>query len=274
MSNLIILLLSVLICFQFVTTIWNYKSFQDLKKRANFSNDQLNDAKYYELKYKHEFTIATISIVTTCIVILGYNSIQGIEDKLQKEYESKVKSTDSTLSLTNNKVTLISKGIDEKYSQIDTSMRNYQTQLGYFINQQVSFSNQSKKVNSELSLAQNKIKEINGKNILKQNIYVIENVPYDLNLNLVNKVDSNKGWEKIYFSQLKTIMGDKLPEFKKKPFIISSVSNEGSTATIRNVTTSSFEMAVFQVMLSENSPTPNIMSGIQYFNIMISEIPE
>jgi amino acid permease len=44
--------------------VWNAINFRALIKRSNMTNKELNDAKYWELKYKYEFTIAIVGIIT------------------------------------------------------------------------------------------------------------------------------------------------------------------------------------------------------------------
>lgn len=58
---------------------------------------------------------------------------------------------------------------------------------------------------------------------------------------------------------------------------MSAVTNEGFRAEIRNVTATYFDMGFPPapiVFAAEESPKIEIPKGVQYFNIMISEIPE
>lgn len=203
---------------------------------------------------------------------MGYNSIQGIQNNLKADYQKKVDSTDAKLVIAENKINAMAGGIDNKFRQVDTSMVGYKNLLRYFELQQESINQQAGKAKAELTLAQEKISQINRKNILKQNIYIVENIQY--NLGVMEDTIANNDWQIVYFKDLKTIMGDRLPEFKRRPFIISALSNEGSAISIRNVTTSSFEMASFQYLVLENSPEQRIKNLTQYYNIIISEIPD
>jgi hypothetical protein len=272
MSHFVFLILTILIIFQIVTSIWNYKSLTELKNKSFNQNQQLNDAKYFELKSKHEFTIATISIITTAVVFLGYNSIQGIQNDLKADYQKKVDSTDAKLTIAENKINAMAGGIDDKFKQVDTSMNGYKNLLRYFELQQENLNQEAGKVKTELTFAQEKINQINRKNILKQNMYIVENIQY--NLEVIEDTLENNNWQIVYFKDLKTIMGDRLPEFKKRPFIISALSNEGSEVSIKNITTTSFEMASFSYIVPENSPEKRKKDLIQYYTIIISEIPD
>lgn len=110
-----------------------------------------------------------------------------------------------------------------------------------------------------------RIKELNKKNILKQESYIVENVVYD-----EAKADKNS-FQKFYFKDFKTILGDKLPKFTKAPFVLP-VSNQGASIQILNVTSESFDLGL-PAFLGIN---PSSLKNDKYtgtFYLVISEIP-
>lgn len=270
MGDAVIIILVLLVITQIVFSIWNYFSLNYLKKKTFYANEQLNDAKYYELKSKHEFVIATISIVTTALVFLGYNSIQGMQDKLKADYDKKVESATAKLTSAEIKVNDLSNGIDGKFQQVDTSFKRYSNYLLKLEMSQAIINDQAEKTKNNLNNAQARINEINSKNIFKQNLYIVENLQFDIKV-IDDSTESND-WKRFYFKDLRTISGDRLPEFRKPPFIVSALSNVGSTAAIQHITKEYFDLATFQYFTTENSPSLG-KSDVQYFTIMISEIP-
>jgi len=83
-----------------VFSIWNLISLKRLSKNSTKKDKQLNDSKYYELKYKSEFIIAVFSIVATVAGILGYNSITSAKNEIKADLLAKTKSIDSIINIT------------------------------------------------------------------------------------------------------------------------------------------------------------------------------
>lgn len=212
MTDIVIFILAILIASQVAMSLWNSHSFKELKKRSSLPNNQLNDSKYYELKSKHEFTLAVVSIVTTGIVVLGYNSIQNLQDRIKADYEKKVEVVNAKLDSTEKKSNELLTGIPETFMQIDSSLRNSEKMLSYLRNEQVDVSAKTAKTKSDITSAQQRIREINSKNILKQNLYIVKRVPFDMDHM------PEGGMKRIYFKDLRTVMGDKLPQFLTSPF--------------------------------------------------------
>ncbi len=203
--------------------IWNAISLKQLKRNANKSDNQLNDSKYYELKYKSEFIIAVFSIVATVGGLLGYNTIKSAESKIKEDLLVKTNSIDSIISLTEKR--LIKK--DSILEKIELRQD--------FITKTIP-ENDSKLNNQEnqIRLIQSTLNELNKNNKIKQSFYLIKSLEI--------KSDEEKE-QKFYFKDLMTNIGDKLPKFKKLPFLIPIPENQADI-TIYNLTLESFSILV------------------------------
>jgi len=69
--------------------IWNGLNFRSLKKQATLRDKELNDAKYWELKYKTEFMVAIVTLITATAGFLGYSSLQSIEASVKNDFNKK-----------------------------------------------------------------------------------------------------------------------------------------------------------------------------------------
>jgi uncharacterized membrane protein len=70
-----------------ILCIWNLVTLHQLKKNSSLADTQLNDSKYFELKYKLEFTIAVFTFLVGIAAYLGYNSKESIETKVTNEID-------------------------------------------------------------------------------------------------------------------------------------------------------------------------------------------
>lgn len=211
---LIVVVFSVL-----VFTIWNIISLRELKSSRNYK--ELNDPRYYELKYKMEFLVAVFSIIVSLVGLLGYNSIQNAKDEVKISLNKDLDSIQTNLSA-------IEKTINEK----DSLVKNLIAKTNY-LNDDISTSASKVKVqNKELNLLRRRIEIINDKNILKKNFYVISSIKY-----------KNTGPPKAYsFKSLTTSNGDRLPEFKFPPVVIPANESSNLLEVIK-VTTEEFTIS-------------------------------
>lgn len=225
MSQLTIVLLVAifsLICL----FLWNGFNFRSLKQMSLSKDKELNDAKYWELKYKYEFLIAIVGLITVTAGFLGYNSLQSIETAVRNDFNKKVDSVKNTLQNTYSDVNSRLLAAKDSVTNIDSRVKNSQSQLQRSVNilailkkQQFELKEggyQSKKSLSELS---GQIDSINTKNKIKREFYLIPNIPFKGELQL------HDTQVKIKFSELRTISGDRLPIFKKPPIVLSALSN-------------------------------------------------
>lgn len=252
MSQLTIILLIAI--FSLISLfVWNAFNFRSLKRMAHLKDKELNDSKYWELKYKYEFLIAVVGLITATAGFLGYNSLKSIETEVKKDFNKKVDSVKITLQGTYTDVNTKLVAAKDSVKNLNGKVRNSQVQLQKnaallktLTKQQFELKEsgyQSKKALNEIS---NQIDSINVKNKIKREFYLIPNIEFNGNLTITNKVI------KLKFSELKTVSGDRLPIFKKPPIVLSALSNTAEFK-ITSINNEEFEvlLIVYGVVDSE-----------------------
>lgn len=226
-----------------VFMIWNLIAVYRLKRNSTKSDKELNDSKYFELKYKTEFFVAVFSVIVAVAGLLGYDSLQNAKNEIKSDLLVKTKTIDSILINTEQRIKLndsVIKSIELKHDILINSIP---------INQ--------KKIllqNQQISSLQKMIDELNSNNKIKQSFY------------LVNSLGLKNNDKEIYsafkYEDLKTNIGDKLPKFTKTPFIIP-IPEVIAKVEIHNVTLDGFAASIemyvddvdtfkFSVMIIEN----------------------
>jgi len=218
MPQFTILLLIAIVCV-ICLFLWNGLNYRTLKKLSQQKDKELNDAKYWELKYKQEFMIAIVALLSATAGFLGYNSLQSVETSVKTEFNKKVDSVKNTFqqSYKDVKIKLITandsaKTLNEKVRISQKQLERNATLLSILTRQQLELKVtgfQSKNALHELS---QEIDSINVKNKIKREFYLITNIP------IKGLLDPTT----IKFSQLKTNTGDRLPLFKKPPIVIAA----------------------------------------------------
>ncbi|MCA6451673.1 MAG: hypothetical protein IM582_00735 [Chitinophagaceae bacterium] len=275
-----ILLLTIIGVSLLILLIWNLASIRQLKNRSK-TDRNLDDPRYYELKYKQEFFVATVSLVGTVLVIFGYNSLQNVEKALKDDFTIKnammSKRTDSIISYFDTAINKRISATDKSLQTISASsmhllqkttsqLQNTQNTLEGYKHNLEMLSSQQAVVDDKVKNVQGRITDINAKNILKQNFYLVDSLFFDTRIMYTVKSEESY-YTKYYFKDMKTLNGDKLPQFKKPPFLITSVEDMpvGQTGTVKDVTTESFKF---------NLPSwREERSRIFRFSIFISEKP-
>jgi hypothetical protein len=239
MSQFTVVLLIAIFCL-ICLFIWNGLNFLTLKRLSHQKDKELNDAKYWELKYKYEFLIAIVALITATAGFLGYNSLQSIETAVRADFNKKVDSVKTSLQNTYTDVDSRLLTAKDSVKDLNKKVSNSQIQLQKSIEglntltkQQFELKEvglQSKKSLNELSA---QLDSINSKNKIKKEFYLVTNVPLK---GLLNP-------QTIKFSQLKTNIGDYLPIFKKPPFVISAWGNQ-IEFKVSSTTTDEFQVQV------------------------------
>jgi hypothetical protein len=226
---LIISFLIVIIIFN----IWNALTLYFIKKRPS-RNDELNDAKYWELKFKIQFLVAAFSAIVAIAAFLGYNTLDNVRDGISKEINLKLDSTKSSIAKLDDK----QKEIDDKVANTDEQISKYQDIILGLSNKQASVKESIKLSKSNLDGLKERITEINSKNILQQNIYIVDTIQFDIS----KLTDEHAATFK--YSDLVTISGDKIPPLKNPPYILP-ISNQDCEFHINQVTNSSFRIILW-----------------------------
>ncbi len=276
MSLGILLLIIIGIALVILMT-WNLVSLNQIKKHGKTDRD-LNDPRYYELKYKQEFFIATVSLVGSVLVIFGYNSIQNVEKALTDDFKIKTENmsrrTDSiiknfdtsvTRKINNTEISLqtISENSTHIFQKTDKGLKTTQETLTGYNRMLSSLSQQQSIVDNQIKMVQGRITDINSKNIVKQTFYMVDSLPYNTHIIDTARNEDNM-FKTYYFKDMQTTLGDKLPKFTTPPFVLQFINNNRtlSAGIIKDVTTESFKFA---------QPTYSDDNRIIQFNILITE---
>lgn len=270
---------------------WNILSLRRLYKSSH-TIKELNDSRYYELKYKQEFIIAIVSVIGTILVVFGYNSIHSVEKALSDEFNSKTEATNAKmnivsnrsdslirsfdsalnirLSRTNNKLASIeinsaslATETEKNLKKVQSSVNSYNNSLESLKDQQYEIENRNITSDQKMKEIINRITELNNKNILKQNYYLVDSLYFDIDKYFMAGSDELQ-YATYYFKDMHTTLGDKLPHFSKPPFIILSTDGGGSSSKFKNITTDSFKFKFESYM----DGTPRMVR----FSILISEL--
>jgi hypothetical protein len=216
---LVLIAISCLICL----IVWNGLNYRTLKKLSLQKDKELNDAKYWELKYKYEFLIAVVALITATAGFLGYNSLHSIETAVKADFNKKVDSVKSTLQNTyidvNSRLIAAKDSVQQVNRKVEASqikLLKSSEVLDMLSKRQLELKQIGGKSKQALNDLSAQIDSINSKNKEKREFYLVTNVP------LLGLLDP----QIIKFSQLKTNTGDRLPNFKKAPFVIAAWGNK------------------------------------------------
>lgn len=219
-----------------VISVWNLRTLKSLSKSRAHKDSQLNDSKYFELKYKYEFLVSIFTLIIGVVSFIGYNSFETLKDDLTTYFKMK---TDSTM----NSIKIQQKSIDKLRGEIEVQTQKVFSTNDLIdiinkeqknISNQISFDKRSSlEIQSKLNIVKEKLAAIQNKNILKQEIFIVEDLQYPLNGEWIPKI--------YYFKNLRSINNDSLPAFKKSPIVIP-FSNDGFSYIVSQVTNNSFKL--------------------------------
>lgn len=233
--------------------IFSYWSFAIIKKHVNrFNNNfkhssSLSDEKYFELKTKQEYIIAASALIFSVISFMGVSSIKEIKKDLNNSLATETKKLENlgrTAEVTNESFS----GLSIKGKTIEDSLR--------------SAMNLVEKLKRRVS-------EISSKDVINLNIFIVD--PLVVGDFPIAKEKYYADFRQIKFNTLKTISGDKLPDFKVPPSIICFPSNN-ATIRVTDITKDGFKISadMFDYITSENAPNPIKPENVR-FSVWISQ---
>jgi chaperonin cofactor prefoldin len=206
-----------------VFSIWNLITLRELKSKRNSEERRLDDSKYFELKFKMEFLITVFSVIVALIGLLGYNTLQNAKSEIKSELNKEFSPIEIRMKNTE-------KSINDK----DSIVKTLESKTFTIANNLGTFDYKAKKQDYSLTSLENKIADINGKNIIKQNYYIVNSIKYKYH-------EADTTLKKFYFAVLKTNLGDKLPMFETPPLIIP-IPESNAMTTIFDITRESFKV--------------------------------
>lgn len=224
-------------------SVWNFKTLHDLKKLAQKNEASTADSRYYELKYNIQFLVGMSTILIAIVGSLGYNSFKNVENQISESTKQSIKPITSKLDSISVDLRIkaeATKGLDGKINTISKNADRIENAI------------------NEVQLLEAKINKINSRNILKQNYYIIPSIAIDL---------SKPGVKTIFYKDLISNNGDKLPVFKSPPLIFGT-QDLNSVFMIFNITTLSFQITSNSALVLEDSPVVENKSQV---SLMIIE---
>lgn len=235
MITIIIVLLIPLVVF----IAWNGWTNYKLLKLRSSNETELNDSKYFELKFKMQFLVAMFTVFAGLGSFYGYTTLEGAKVSITKEIQESIDSLN--LRIRNASI---------EVSKRDSIVEN----LNYAIFQ---MTNSVPQLKSRTQLIEKRILDINQKNILKQSYYIIPEITFQPG-------DKPKTY---FFKDFTTNLGDKLPQFKTPPLVLP-IQEGNMILHVINITTESFQIGYSAPLLAEGSIDP--FSGeIPYLRLSI-----
>lgn len=237
-----------------IFNIWNIVVLRRLNNSSTAKDIPLNDAKYYELKYKSEFIVAVFSVIVAVGGLLGYESLQSAKNEVKSDLLTKMRSIDSLVTQTELRI----KRKDSLLFEIESKQD--------IINSAIPINEEKlQKQNVQLRKLMYTINDLNDNNKIKQSFYLVRDLKIKNNKGIKvttqeiqiyrdtlppEKRAAENGMKKTLaikqetgqyykFDDLKTNLGDKLPKFTKIPFIIS-IPESSFGLEIYNVTLDGF----------------------------------
>ncbi len=183
-----------------IVGIMNLLSLKKLRRFSSKKKSQLNDAKYYELKYKTDFLIALFTIIVTVAGFLGYETIESAKKEIKNEFFVETSTIDSLLLITKRKV-LAQDSILAKIELKQEIINKLIPKNERILTDQ----------NYRIKKLQEVIDKLNNTNKQKRNFYLISNL----------KTDPDGKDKTFRFSDIMTTQGDRLPIFSSPPSIIA-----------------------------------------------------
>lgn len=232
METILLIIIGILIISDLCFLYKIYRNTKDGKEVAA-------DEKYFELKYNINLLKSIAAILIFVLGYLGYSTYKDFSDKVNKNFDEKIE-------LQNKKHQEISGKTDRLRSSVD-SLEILKNSLEVLID---SYESKLKILNDKILLINNSLK-------YNPRIYVVKNLKFhDSNFYINNPL-------KIYFKDLTSIFGEKLPNFTKPPLI--NVQGYSITIDVLDVTT---EYVIF-ASGSTTDYTPNNKSDDEYYKFDI-----
>jgi hypothetical protein len=191
-----------------------------LRRVVTYKRDEeklkINDERYYELNNKIQLLIVVSSVIILTLAFIGYDSINSIKSNINQD----IGLYKSVLEEYKKKITVY----DTLNKNLGKEMDLYETFL--------------KKSIEETNRLQGVLSQLQKDYSFNVRTYMVSNIPIQK-----KKITGTEDYEKIrvYFKDLNTIEGKKLPNFNDPPFV--SIQNVGFAfaVMIKEVTKGYFE---------------------------------
>jgi len=237
------IILVIIGCTVLVFAYWSFKLTRKHIQKFNRSLLQgLSDEKYFELKARQDYIIASSAIIFAVLSFIGYASINEIKSDLDNQFVTQKKSLDSLYHA-------------EKL-KMDT-LRNYATETNTtFTGLQIAGKDLKDSMRSALNLInvlKGRVAEIFQKEIIRQNLFIIDNLHIkDFPISKYKGED----YRYVAFKNLTTISGQKVPAFSESPSIIV-FTTAGGQVMVTDITKEGFKIFAMMGLLTTEEDIKN-----------------
>lgn len=225
-------------------TVWNFVIFHRLKSVTGVN--KIEEPRYWELKYRMDYLVAVAAMGVAVLAFYGYQSFHSAKEAVKSEIDSELRTIREDINKTEKIVHNLKSFSDSIRDNVSISGKKMDDQ----INHQLAILNDLER----------KIKVINNKNIVQQEFYVVRSLKLPVNH------ETKPGSNRVYYKDLITDKGDKLPEFANPPLVIP-ISQSTTEINVFNIKGDSFE--AYWGGASIGGAIPEI---IEYSVVIIGEI--
>jgi hypothetical protein len=206
--------------------IYNFYNTYSIRSFFNrtYKRSEINDQKYWELKFKIESLITTFSVIIAVAGYLGFSTIKDVKDQVTKEIRPQIDS--ATLHIT---------AVENTVKSLRDSLTKYKNEFNYLDSGATALQDSLSHTKGGFSKLLLDIAAISKKNKIQAQVYIVN----DLEL-IIDKPQGDPYYVR-NFSALITSTGDKLPTFNKPPLVFA-VSKTGGSMYLKNITNTSFEL--------------------------------
>lgn len=220
----------ILIAFLLVVGIWQLITLKTLQKKSTWK-ENLNDAKYYELKYHVQMLTSIFPIILFILGLVGYKELKSLPDTIHDEVSLSIKPEIDNLS---KELEILKKKHEDLISSYNNLASKEQNVRSGLSNSSLSLD----MLKGQLDDVQQQASVIGQKDIVKQNIYVVNNLEFRYKKMTEPEIYDYVSYN---FSNMITISGNRLPKFKKPPIILP-INNTGDDYTICSVNSNGFKV--------------------------------
>jgi hypothetical protein len=210
---------------------------------------KISDERYYELNNKIQLLITCASIIVLVGAFLGVNELAT----LRKERSEDIESYKSQLS------------------QYEITIKEYNILIAKYDSVMKVKTDTLNRIIDEIKDIEKTLIQLQSDYSFNVRTYMVANIP--IPKNIIESPKDERKRVKVYFKNLKTTEGEKLPPFKKPPFI--NIQNLGFAFTIMitEIAQEYFEYEYGQIMLGDlegGADKPLFPIPITKFDILIT----
>lgn len=227
-----------------ILAIWNFVIFHRLKSVTG--DNKIEEPRYWELKYRMDYLVAVAAMGIAVLAFYGYQSFQSAREAVRSEIDLELRTIREDVNKTEQIVRNLKSFSDSIRESVSVSGKKMDDQINHQL--------------AVLKVLERKIRVINNRNIVQQEFYVVRSLKLPVNHEL--KPGSNR----VYYKDLITDKGDKLPEFANPPLVIP-ISQSTTEINIFNIKADSFE--AYWGGASIGSVLPEV---VEYSVVIIGEI--